>query len=175
MMLWLQAVAPFDCFSLGPWVSAPGLVCSSQRCAFDSSSPPRLVSASAQLMNTINKQNRCHLHVFLCFFSHLAYNKLCNQAEIEQKQSYPILMKSLCTNHGSLPWPQPAGVCLWPDSAPGWSWPRLCPVHSALCGPGSVGFAVPAAWRPGYEFPYPEWTDSFPALTHGHAALMKKK
>lgn len=62
MMAWLQVVAPFDCPSLGPWVSVPGLVCSSQRCAVDSSSPPRLVSASAQLMNTENnKQNLCQL------------------------------------------------------------------------------------------------------------------
>lgn len=76
-MEWFHAVAPSDCLSLGPWVSALGLVCSSQRCASDSSSPPSLVSASAQPMNTKNKQqqfiNLCQsLHeAFTCYASFL--------------------------------------------------------------------------------------------------------
>lgn len=84
-MLCLQIYAPFDYFSLGPLVFAPELVCSSQRCASDSSSPPRLALASAPLMNTGNhKQNSCHLQ--MSGFTQFALLNHVNQAETEPPQ-----------------------------------------------------------------------------------------
>lgn len=158
MMVWCDIVAPSDCLSLGPWVFAPGHVCSFRRCASDSSSPPWLVSASAQLSNT---KYVTILPVIYVSFKNEVYEGLIND--------------EWWTELSAVPWPPPAGVCLLPDSAHDESWPGLCPDRSGPCGPGSVGFVVLAAWRPDYEFPSPDWTDSSPALTHAHAALMKKQ